>query len=534
MSIPKEPRQQMITMMYLVLTALLALNVSAEVLNAFKLVHEGIRNTNTALDTKNDAIMDAFAQQMASDPERAREYFERAQQAQQITREFYDYIEAVKEEVIEASGGVNDAGEIRNIGHVDAPTRVMVNQRRGFEVKDRIEEIIQDYLALVFSDEDRQILQTQIPLNTEFNPDETDQPDWVTYNFRKVPVIAAVTILTKFQSDAKQTESLLLENLISQIGASTFRFDRLSAKIIAPSSYVLAGSQYSADIFVSATSETQDPTVYIGELDMDIVERDTFGNFLETTQNPIKGSYDTLPVVAGMGKLNVPAQRVGVQQYSGAVRVQQPGGTGYLYFPFEGQYQVAEGGVVVSPTKMNVMYIGVENPLAISVVGFPSDRVRASISQGTLAGSDGDFRARVNTPGTATVNVSAEMDDGSTQTMGSQEFRVRRIPTPQAKIAGEAGGNMPAARFRAQRGIIAELESFEFDVRFEIVGFEMIYAAARQDVITERANGPQFNQRMLGFMERARPGDMFYFDNIRARGPDGNTVRLPGITFRLI
>jgi len=183
---------------------------------------------------------------------------------------------------------------------------------------------------------------------------------------------------------------------------------------------------------------------------------------------------------------------------------------------------------------MNVFYIGVDNPVSVSVPGFAAERVTASISSGTITGSNGKYTVKVTQPGKAIVTVSAKQLDNTTKSMGQVEFRVKRVPDPIAKVAKQPGGAIAAAKIKVQRGMEADLENFDFDIKFQIVGFEMTYAAKRQDLVTARVNGPMFDSKMLDFINRAKPGDMLYFDDIRAKGPDGSTRKLPSIAFKII
>ena len=359
---------------------------------------------------------------------------------------------------------------------------------------------------------------------------------WEEYLFDHVPTVAVYTLLTKIQGDAKSSESMVLERILGKIGAEDYKFDALSAKVIAPSSYVLQGEEYQADIFVSAFSSTQNPEVFVGEFDPSKKTwKDSEPLPVKVPDNPLKSGFEPVDVSGGIADFRVKTSAVGVKKKDGVIKVKQPQGDGYDWFPFRLQYQVAPPSVVVSPTKMNVFYIGVDNPVDISVAGFPADKVRASLTEGgTITGSGGNYIAKVKKVGTTKVNVSVVLDDGSVKSMGASEFRMKRVPDPIAVVGGMTGGSVKASTFKVQRGVIAELKNFDFDIRFNIVGFEMTYAAKRQDLVTADTQGPAFSSKMLDFLNRAKPGDVFYFDNIKAKGPDGVTRKLPGIVFKLI
>jgi gliding motility-associated protein GldM len=546
MSIPKEPRQQMINMMYLVLTALLALNVSAEVLNAFKLVKDGLQTSNEAVEGKNQLTMDAFAN--ASDPVKAKPFFDDAKNVRQMTTDFISYIEEIEKGLIDKSGGYELAdSSLKGKKNYDVPTRVMVIEKKGFELQDKIQDLKQKLVSLPtlngLPEADKANLLNSLTLNADFDPNNKaakrlGKKSWAEYNFDHVPLIAVVTLLEKYKSDAKNSESAILDALFKQISAKSYKFDDLSAKVIAPTSYVLAGTEYTSDIFVSATSSTQNPEVFIGRFNPSLVKVGPDGK-LQTTQTeqmPLADGYQPLKVEGGYGKFSDKTSSVGVKEVTGAIKVRKPTNDGDEYFPFKFEYTVAQAGVVVSPDKMNVFYIGVDNPVSISVPGFPAEKVSASITAGSIipAGAGGKYTVKVTQPGKVNVTVSAKQLDNSVKSMGAVEFRVKRVPDPIAKIADQPGGSISTSKFKVQRGMIAVLENFDFDIRFQIVGFEMTYGAKRQDLVSARASGPLFDSKMLDFINRAKPGDTFYFDDIKAKGPDGTIRKLPTIAFKLI
>jgi gliding motility-associated protein GldM len=183
---------------------------------------------------------------------------------------------------------------------------------------------------------------------------------------------------------------------------------------------------------------------------------------------------------------------------------------------------------------MNVFYIGVENPVSISVPGYGSDKITASISSGSISGSNGKYIVKVTTVGKTNVTVSAKGDDGKPKSFPPKEFRIKRVPDPIAKVGNSSGGKVPAAQFKVQRGVLAVLENFDFELKFNVIGFEMTYAAKRQDLVSKVAKGPSFTPEMLDYLQKAKPGDTFYFDDIRVQGPDGATRKLPSIVFQLI
>ena len=195
---------------------------------------------------------------------------------------------------------------------------------------------------------------------------------------------------------------------------------------------------------------------------------------------------------------------------------------------------VGASSLTVSADKMNVLFIGVDNPVSVGVSGVPSENVSASITQGSLSSKgNGKYVAKVTSPGTARVNVSAVID-GQKKNMGSMEFRVARIPDPVPEVAGKRGGTIPAAVFRAQIGVVANLKDFYFDARYIVTSFKMGFnGTGYPDYIERTSSSARFTPEMQQLMQRAKPGSRIYIDNIKARGPDGTTRDLGSINFTL-
>jgi gliding motility-associated protein GldM len=196
---------------------------------------------------------------------------------------------------------------------------------------------------------------------------------------------------------------------------------------------------------------------------------------------------------------------------------------------------VAARSVVVSPTKMNVLYIGVENPMKISVPGVGQNDVTAALEgAGTLTKApDGTYIANVTGVGKCKINVSAKVD-GKVQAMGSEEFRIKRIPDPVPMTSGKLrGGNVQAGTMKAQSGILALLENFDFDARFNVVSFQMVYSS-KGEIFKKESPGPGFTSDMKAFMDRAKPKDILFIDEIKVVGPDKQPRKLGQIAFTII
>lgn len=532
------PRQKMINMMYLVLTALLALNVSQEVLNAFKLVNDGLQTSNGALKDKNGGIYNAFEKQLSDDKAKAQAYYDKAQTAKALSADLVKLLEQYKKEIVDEAKGLDpETGDIVERDNIDIATRKFVEdpagRKRGQELQAKILDTRKKLLALV-DPADQANFKISLDAPTPKVPGE-EGAKWEYATFSHVPTTAAVTILTKFQNDAISSEGAVIEYLIKKIGAADFKFTDLTAKVIAPSSYIMQGQQYKADIFLAAFNSTQQPEVFLGPLSG--FKKSATGGYekMEST-SPLPAGYSEgsmLKAENGMAKLERGGGAVGESKYTGIIRVKNPTG-GYTFYPFEGGYQVAAKAVVVSPTQMNVLYIGVPNPMEVSVPGVGTGDVSASMSAGTLTrNSDGTYTATVSSVGKTTINVSAKIE-GKVQPMGSKEFRVKRIPDPVPTLGGKLrGGNTQPGTIKAQSGVVALMENFDFDARFQVVSYQMVYSS-KGEIFKSEAQGPMFTPQMKSFLDRAKPKDIIFIDEIKVVGPDKTPRKLGQIAFQII
>lgn len=525
------PRQKMINMMYLVLTALLALNISKEIINAFVTVNSSLEASNKNTDIKNNMSMLAFQKSMQNDPVKTKPHMDRANNAVKLSDEFNKYIDGLKDKLIRTTEGLAKPEKaaiktpsMEDIGRkddYDGPTNLMCGDddakgQKGEAIilKQAIAKYKQDMIKNLDAKDQAQFSKRFDEMFNLSDPDpksklatEEKKRTWEMANFYHSPVVASVALLTKLQSDVKNAESEVITQLLTNINASDLKFTDVVAKVVAPTSYVLTGQQYKADIFLAAYNSTSDPEVYIGG--------------------------GKLPTEGGMGKYTVTASGEGLKKYAGVIKVKQPDNT-YKDYPFEQEYITAKPAAVISPTKMNVIYIGIDNPVSISVPGVPNDKVSVNATGGGLSlkkvGGE-QWIARATTQAQdASITCLGDFD-GKKITMGSQVFRVKNVPDPVAKVANLKGGPIQKTTLLAQAGIIPVMENFEFELYFKINKFTFSMYGKGRDPIDLSASSNQITQQMKDAMAKAKAGDKIYFENIYATGPDGSSRKLAPVNF---
>lgn len=527
------PRQKMINMMYLVLTALLALNVSKEIINAFITIDEGITASNLNVIKKNQQVMDAFTTAAQADAVKAKPFQEKAAQVHKASDDLYKYVEDIKNEIVrkadklEANAKIPGPRDIQKNDDYDTPTLVMCGDKqedgkgfKGTELKNKLEEYKVKLIGFVDAD-DKKDFQTRFDelINLK-DPDpnsklakEEKKKTWEMAIFYHTPVVAALAMLSKIQSDVKTAELQVNNYLLSQINAKDLKFTDVEPKVVAPTSYVLTGQDYKADVFLAAFNKSSDAEIVVGGR--------------------------TLPVENGLGKYVDRPSSEGVKKWGGVIKVKDPEDpTKVKEYPFEAEYIAAKPAAVVSPTKMNVFYIGPENPVSISVPGVPNNKVVASISGGggTLTknpkGTGADYIVKVTQQGEATISIIADMD-GKKINMGAMKFRVKRVPDPVAKIAGKREGPMQKNALIAQSAVIAELENFDFEIYYKVTKFKMSLYPKGKDPIELESNNNLITANMKAALSKARSGDKVYFEYIKAVGPDGGTRSIPSVNFTI-
>jgi GldM C-terminal domain. len=312
------------------------------------------------------------------------------------------------------------------------------------------------------------------------------------------------------QSDVRNTESDIVNYLYNQIEAESFKFNDLKAEVIAKSSYVLKGDTYEAEIFLAAVDTTQNPTILI----------DGVGKLNDKNFNKEK-----------RGVYKVKANEIGVKTWGGVLTFRTPSG-GIVERRFKSEYIVAEPNVVVSPTKMNVFYVGVDNPVSISAPGFSSDKIRATMTNGKLIQRGEDYIAKPQVVGRAAkVKVEANFD-GEWRPLRTVDFRVKPIPDPVAKIAGKNGGKIKKNLLLAQQGVDAAMDNFDFDLKFNITGFT-VSTIQKGFTIDEESRTDTFTPEQIKMFRNLKRNNKVYIEDIRAVGPDGVTRNLPAIVFRI-
>ena len=507
---PEAPRQRMISLMYLVLTAMLALNVDKTVLDAFVMVNHNFMQTIQSSIAKNQRVYDEFSNAAKENPKKAGELNRSVLKVKTSSDSLYQYIHSLKEMIVKAADGPE--GNVDNIisqDDLNYSVELMINKKHGLALKNAIEKYRKSLIALVDTSNTELLASINKSLDTSNPPPKQGQtPSWESSKFEGYPLIAVITLMSKIQSDVRNAESDVINHLYAQIDAASFKFNKLQAQVVSSSDYVLQGNTYEAKVFLSAVDTTVTSAITVGGT--------------------------TLPMIPGenAGLYKVVTSKDGKAEFRGQINYKNPYGV-IVNYPFKHEYEVAKPSMSVSATKMNVFYSGLDNPVSISVPGISANNIKVSITNGSIQpGPDGNYIVRPEKIGEkAIITVKAEID-GSLKEIGSMPFRVKKVPDPIASVANKTDGVISRNELEAQQGVLAKIPEFDFEMNFTVTSF--VVSTSRAGFIVDKpTKGNRFSPEQRDLMKGLSPGSRLYIESIIVKGDDGTTRNLPPISFKI-
>jgi gliding motility-associated protein GldM len=502
MALPKEPRQKMINIMYLVLTAILALNVSAEVIEAFKTVDKSLVNSSTNIKASNEVLYKSLTEKLGK-PESAKQAAEwqpLAEKAKKYSADLDTYIEGLKKELKEGSGlrmVEKDGKQVEDfkLDGLDASTRLFETAGKGDLLKAKLEEYKKNMLAI--HPEIKSQFEATFPVNTDpIKSQEGGTKPFTQGYFHMTPTIAAITMLSKFQNNVKNAENQIVTYCHNKIGTVEVHMDQVGVLVGQNSNYLMPGQELVVKAGVGAYSSASKGTL----------------NINGSSQALVNGQTEYRTTVSGSGPRTIQITGTFTGEDGKPVAISE-----------KVEYIVGvPGGAAVMLDKMNVFYIGVDNPITISS-GTGWDKTSVTMSGGTISGSGSNRTVRVSSPGNASITVTA---DGKSSKF---DFRIKRIPDPIIKVGPSGGGRMQAVVFRNQQFVRADLENFDFQANFSVTGATVYFnVPGDRNVKTVTLSSGNLGAAKA-YMDQLVPGSTVTFDNIKVVGPDGQprTIQNP-------
>lgn len=512
------PRQRMINMMYLVLTALLALNVSRETLDVIARVDKSLNQSVESFAAKNKMTYAALDNAYELNKVKVGPYKQKADSVKVATQKLIDKIVDYKLAIVRlADGPEGRLDSIKSQDQLNIPGQIMLVDKidvggermsRAKDLRNSMEKYSLFLQGMVGSDS---VLLGSIRKSlTIKDPPQSGSRDngrtWEQENFDLLPLIGVITLMTKMQSDVRNAEADVLNMLYKNIDAQSFKFNMLQAVVIPKTSKtVVQGNPYEADVILAAFDTTINPRITVG------------------------GSV--IPYSDGHGIYKVTSNNPGAFKWGGVINYTAPDGSIKTY-DFKDEYEVIPPVLISAPNKMNAFYMGVDNPLTINAVGASAKDIVVDMTNATIT-KVADFQYIVKpkkAEGEAILTVTATLN-GRTQTYPPQKYRLFKVPDPTAKVGGKSSGRIEKNVLQAQTGVVAELADFLFDMKFEVKSFKVLVSSSGNFVQDVASNNALFTPEQKKLISSRKKDDLVIIKDIKAMGPDGMMRDLNSITF---
>jgi gliding motility-associated protein GldM len=515
MALPKEPRQKMINLMYLVLTALLALNVSAEILNAFKTVERSLGTTNTIINASTETILKSFEEVKKTDPskkEKADYWQPKALAAQALAKDMNDYINGLKAEIMKGADfdPVKNGDSTFKEDNQEVATRIMVEEGKGQQLRARLEKYKKD-MAAIAPELSKDIEKILTQINLDIPPSKNKSHNtWETAYFEMVPTVAATTMLTKFQNDIKTTENRAIARFYQQVGEVVVVFDNYATIKGQNATYLMPGQELAVTAGVGAFSSKAAPTITIGGKTIPVND---------------KGVAEFKQVVNSIGQGSIPVHYEWTDQEGKRQS-----------FDDKIIYEVGQSNAAIALPEMNVMYIGWPNQVIVSGGGVGAEKIGIKVAGGgaSFDGGNGKFTVRVSQQTDNCIVTAYNKQDG--KTLGALTFRVRQMPSPLASVGGKRSGDgISAAALAAQPGVAANIENFPLRLTYTVTRFKVVGTDENSgDLISIPGTGNLFTPQMKAMIRNQKPGEIITVEDIYCTGPDGATRKLPSLLYNIL
>ena len=517
-----SPRQQMIGIMYLVLLAMLAMNASKDLLDAFLKLEGGIDLTANNFVENVQPVYYKIEAAAATNSAKAKETLKNAHLLKSKIQEIHTLIDSHKKTLISSTGGVDEQGIPLAKDNQDIGAEYLMTAGHGEDLRKKI-TALKMFVCTLVDKKDSAIYQSVNTLlaTDEFKDYEGNKMSWEAGLSEHLPLAAVTANLSNLQSYLRNTESITVNYLYEELGIDNYRVNKIQAATIAQSSYILRGEEYSAKIFLAASDTTQKPMILIGNYD----------EALYASNKEIKwlSAVDTLAVNDGFGKYITKANAVGAHSWKGIVKIPHPNikrKGEFLTYPFENKYLVAQPSAVVSSDKLNIMYLGLNNEMSISVPGISSDKIRVSAPKCDISKiGNGQFVFKPKAGGKTDVLVQAELSPGHWENMGSYAWTIKRLPKPDIFL----GDKMLNAKMSKQQVLAFAKISAKYSADFPLnaqPGIEYcgVETTTSGSTVMSHGNADKgvFSPAHLNAFKALRKGESITL-MIKTRGADGIT-----------
>lgn len=490
------PRQKMINMMYLVLTALLALNVSREVMDAFFDVMKNQETTIATVEKQSASVYAAFDRAASENPTKAGPWRDKAYEVKNRANALYTHLDSLKEKLVAVSGGRDpETGKPKRMDAKEPVANYMIVEKHGLELKEELNAYRDFLIQQAEGNEELKNSLAQV-FNTDDIQKDGEAPEaWEKHRFEHYPLIAVTTFITNMQADVKNAEAQTIDYLQENIGKSDLKFTGVRVMTMPKSTYITQGDFFEADVFLAAYDETQNPEIIIN--DQPLTEEQ---------------------IVNGVGKYKIKTSSTGEQTWGGVIKLTQGGQT--KTYDFSETYTVAPPSVVISPSKLNVLYRMVDNPLEISVPGVDPSKIR--VSGPGISKSGNGWSADVTKVSGTEMNITVQVldDEGNVKQTQSKQFRIKGLPQAEGLFFKRSGGGTFSKSAIKSGKIEAGYPDFPYDLKLDVVSFEIKI----EGYPPAKIRGNQIDGTNKSRIEGLKPGSSITIRKIEAKTSRGDKV----------
>ena len=500
-------RQKMINLMYLIFIAMLALNMSKEVLSAFGLMNEKLSESNEAATERNDAFMQGLAEKVEEQPAKYQPLKAQADQINDLANDFNSYIVDLKGKMTSTVEDPKDYEVMDKGDFLDEYFFIGEKLKpEGQQFMDEIAKFRDGVVAVLGTNPDMASIAEDVKKKFATDPvtnRDGNEIDWLDYHYKGFPLVASLTKMTQLQADVKTTESEVLSSMLAgklKVEASLTNFDAI---VVPDKTAFFSGENFTGRIILGKNDKTL-------RADKVIINGETLA--------------DTA-MQAGQTLLKFPAGAVGEREIEGEFQFKE--GDSIISIPVKSTYAVVPkpNSATISADKMNVVYRGVSNPMTISFAGVSDNNVNASAPGLSKGSGVGKYVMNPGSGREVVIKVSGTLPDG-TNVSDNAKFRIKDIPKPTGTVSGQ-DGIVKLPRNSVEISTIgAKLDDFDFELPIQVTSFK-IKVPGQPSV---SVNGTKLNSQAKNALRKARRGDQVSIFDIKAQIRGNSSYKLKGVS----
>lgn len=541
-------RQKLINMMYLVLIAMIVLNPALEYIDIFTDLTRSLEYSNVRLDQKNERTVATLQTFASLDPEKYQPLYNRVFRAKVIGDCAIEYLEDIKQDLITTAGGWDTTyHHLKRNLDATLPTREIYRTKIAHDMH---QQLIETKLALldILGEPNSTMLDTVLRLDNELPKSKQAFVKWEKYYFDNVPLGAVVAVITKFENDVRVAESITIKNWHDHVqgegGLGNYNFEFVATDTAKLDTIYLAKGVKKQDVF--SVGEDGITTITLPSH-----KQEDAGNAVIYVYDDNHQVTDSFYFNHGMGQVTLPTDQIGEFTIKGVVKFRYPDQPkpevqkdnetiaqqkkADEEYPFQVDYKVIDSKPFISQREYNVLYLGINNPLNVFHPEYKQEDYQINISQGKVVNVDKNYYAQVSRKGFATVTLKVPDGNGGYKKVAEETFKVKELPKPSVVLYNKPGGAIPAKLFKMQKGLETITNDMEVEADFRVVEYTVTYVnSSGLGIFKEKVKGSYFTGKSRELIELAQPGDIFIFDDISVKGPDGVNKEVEALVFNIL